>query len=92
MADVITSYNRWVPITKSDTVNFDGSTYSATASPKALPCDAIYVGTAGVVAVVQENGQVVNFTCIAGAILPLRAIRVNDANTVPTLMNALYFD
>ena len=76
-------YNVVLPITKSDTVNF----------PKGVNnglCDAIYVGTAGVVVVVLENDTAVPFTCIAGAILPVKAKRVNDTNTVPTLMNALY--
>ncbi len=85
-----TSYNKVVVITKSDTVNFDGSTYSATAAVKAIPADAVYVGTAGVVVLVLEDGSLATFTAIAGAILPIRCIRVNSTNTVPTLMNALY--
>jgi hypothetical protein len=78
------SYSYAVPITKSDTVSF----LPVGTQPY---CDAIYVATAGVVAVVLVDGTVVNFTCIAGAILPVRAIRVNATNTVPTLMNALYY-
>lgn len=72
-------YSGFAAITKSDSVNF----------PDGI-CDAIYVGTAGVVAVVRWDGTVVEFTCIAGAELRVRAIRVNNTNTVPSLMVALY--
>ena len=76
---VLQSFNYYAPITKSDTANFpDGA------------CDAIYVGTAGVVVVVRPDGVAVPFTAVAGSILPVRAIRVNDTDTVPTLMVALY--
>lgn len=54
------------------------------------PCDAIYVGGAGVVAAVLADDSVVNFTCLAGSILPVRAKRVNSTNTTATLMVALY--
>jgi len=84
-------YARFAAITKSDTVNFDGSTFSASAATKALPADGIYVGGAGVVAVVDEGGVVVNFTAVAGQTLPLRAIRVNSTNTTASLMVALYY-
>ncbi len=66
-------------ITKSDTVDF----------PDGI-CDAIYVGTAGVVQVVRWDNVVVPFTCAAGAILPVKARRVNSTSTDPTLMVALY--
>lgn len=82
-------YNFSRPITKSDTVNFDGTTYSATAAGKAIPCEAIYVGGAGIVVAVYENGQTENFTCVAGQILPVKAIRVNSTTTTATLMAAL---
>ncbi len=85
---MIAAYNRAVAITKSDTVNFDGSV--STTGGTVTPCDAIYVGTAGVVIVVLQDGTAIAFTCIAGAILPVRAIRVNSTSTVPSLMVALY--
>ena len=72
-------YNYAEAITKSDTVDF----------PHGL-CDAIYVGGAGVVAVVLEGGAVVNFTAVAGGLLPVRARRVNSTNTTATLCAALY--
>lgn len=46
---------------------------------------AIYVGGIGDVVVVMASGSVVEFTGVpAGAILPVRAIRVNDTNTTAT--------
>jgi hypothetical protein len=79
MSQVLQNFNYYATITKSDTVNFPDGV-----------CDAIYVGTAGVVVVVREDGILVPFTAIAGGILPVKAKRVNDASTVPTLMVALY--
>lgn len=74
-------YNKAVLITKSDTVNFpdvDG------------PCEAIFVGGAGIVVVVFENDTTAQFTCVAGQVLEVRAKRVNSTTTSATLMNALY--
>jgi hypothetical protein len=79
------TYTKAVAITPSDTVDFGAGT-----SPEEVLCRAIYVGGAGVVAVVFQDGSVVNFTCIAGQILPVRAKRVNNTNTTATLMVALY--
>lgn len=86
----IANYNRAVAITKSDTVNYDGSTYSATAATKALPAEAIYVGGAGIVVAVFEDGSTAQFTVVAGEILPIKTIRVNSTTTSATLMVALY--
>lgn len=77
-------YDKAVTITKSDTVNIDTSTTGA------VPCDAIYVGGAGVVVVVFPDSSTGSFTCIAGQVLPVRAIRVNSTNTTATLLLALY--
>lgn len=52
--------------------------------------DGIYIGGAGVVALVLVDGSVVNFTCVAGQTLRMRGRRVNSTNTTATLMNALY--
>lgn len=84
------NYNRGVAITKSDTVNFDGSTYSATAATKAIPAEAIWVGGTGVVVVVFEDGTTQSFTCTAGELLTVKAIRVNSGSTTATSMLALY--
>ncbi len=80
-------YNRAVAITKSDTVNFIPSVASTGGWPTS---EAIYVGGAGIVAAVFQDGTVVNFTAAAGEILPIRCIRVNDTDTTATLMVALY--
>lgn len=83
-------YNRAVAITPSDTVNYDGSTYAANHATKAIPAEAIYVGGAGIVVAIFENGSAVNFTAVAGQILPLKTIRVNATTTTATLLVALY--
>lgn len=83
-------YNRSVAITKSDTVNYDGSTFSANAATKAIPAEAIFVGGAGIVVAVYENGQTDQFTCVAGELLPVKTIRVNSTTTTATLMAAMY--
>lgn len=81
------AYNRGVTITPSDTVNVDGTTGTGT---KPIPCDAIYVGVAGVVAVVLESGIAVPFTVAAGYVLPVRCIRINSTNTTASGLIALY--
>lgn len=83
-------YNRAVAIAPSDTKNYDGSTYSASAATKAIPACAIYVGGAGIVVAVFEDGSTAQFTCVAGELLPLKTIRVNNTTTTATLMVALY--
>ena len=83
-------YNSGVAVTKSDTVNYDGTTYSATAAAKPRPALGLYVGGAGIVVAVFEDGTAVNFTAIAGQVLPLKTIRVNSTTTTATLMVALY--
>jgi hypothetical protein len=90
MAESSGTYNRAVVATKSDTVNFDGSTYAANASTKAITADAIFVGGAGVVVAVFPDGSIAPFTVLAGTMLPLRCIRVNSTDTTATLMNAMY--
>ncbi len=81
-------YNKGVAITKSDTINFDGSVSVSGGNVK--PCDAIYVGTAGTIAVVWQDGSVSETTAPSGALLPFAAIRVNNANTAAAGMVALY--
>jgi len=73
-------YNQLIAITKSDTVDFEKG-----------PPQAIYVGGAGVVALVFTDGHVVNLTAVAGAFLPLYLVkRVNSTNTTATVMLACY--
>ena len=62
-------------ITKSDTVGF-----STTAR-------AIYVGGAGDIVVVTPLGAVLTFkNAVAGSIIPIRCVRVNDATTATNLI------
>jgi len=90
MAQLSNTYNRAVVVTASNTVNFDGSTYAANAATKAIPADALFVGGAGIVVAVFEDGSNAQFTVAAGTTLPLKCIRVNSTTTTATLMNALY--
>lgn len=86
-------YNIGRAITKSDTVNFDGSVSVSggnTAGIAVHPCDAIYVGTAGTIAVVWQDGTVSETTAPSGALLPFAAIRVNSTNTAAAGLVALY--
>lgn len=72
-------YNRAVAVTKSDTADFpDG------------PCDALYVGGAGIVVAVMPDGTKPQFTAVAGEIIPVRMKRVDSTTTTATLMVALY--
>ncbi len=75
-------------ITKSDTVNFDGSVSTTGGDVKC--CDGIWVGGAGIVVAITQDGEAVNFTCVAGTLLPIRAIRINSTTTTATLCVALY--
>jgi hypothetical protein len=85
MSAMINGYNRGVAVTKSDTVNFD------VLFGRSIPtCDALYVGGAGIVVAVFQDGSTANFTAVAGALLPLELIRVNSTTTTATLMVALY--
>lgn len=66
-------------ITKSDTANF------------AFTVRGIYVGGTGDVVAITEGGTAVTFSSVpAGAILPIRAIRVNSTSTTATNMVGLY--
>ena len=77
-------YKKAVAITPSDTTDFvpQGTSDNLTS--------AIYIGGAGVVVVVFQDGSTASFTCIAGQILPVKAKRVNSTSTTATLLVALY--
>lgn len=76
-------YNKAFDITPSDTVNFINQGLGRILS------DAIYVGGAGVVAAVFEDGTVVNFTAAAGEVLPIAIKRINNTGTTATLLKGL---
>lgn len=70
----------YAAITPSDTVNFTQG-----------PCRGIYVGVTGNVVCVDLDSTAVTFTAVpAGAVLPVRAIRVNSTSTTATNMVALF--
>lgn len=89
-------YSRAVPITKSDTVNYDGTvasttgTYQTAGNTKPIPADAVYVGGAGIVVLVLEDGTKPQFTAVAGETIPVKSIRVDSTTTTATLLQALY--
>lgn len=67
-----------VAVTPSNSTNF-------------AECRALFVGTAGDVAVVARDGGVATLKNVAnGTVLPIRAIRVNSTNTTATDIVALY--
>jgi hypothetical protein len=74
-----TSYNIAVVEAKSDTVNFAKGV-----------CDALYVGGAGNVTAVMEDGSVVLFTAVPIGVLPVRCKRVNSTDTAGGPFVALY--
>jgi hypothetical protein len=80
-------YNRWVAITKSDTINFDASV--STTGANVVPCDAVYVGTAGTIALVTQDGTVAATSAAVGFIAG-KFIRVNSTNTAAAGMFACY--
>ncbi len=78
-------------VTKSDTVNIDGSV--STTGANVQPCDALWVPatTATTVSVLLQDGSQAGFSVFLGSnILPVRAIRVNSTGTTPAVVLALY--
>lgn len=71
-------YNKATAITPSDATDLPALT------------DGIYVGGAGVVVAVFQDGSTASFTAVAGEILPLRVKRVNSTSTTASLLVALY--
>lgn len=78
-------YTKAVAITKSDTTDFpkQGTSDNLTS--------AIYVGGAGDVVVVFQDGSTATFTVTTVPyILPVKARRVNSTSTTASAMLALY--
>lgn len=69
-------------------VAVDVSSTDQALSPE---CRALYVGGAGDVEVnMADTGSAIVFTCVAGQILPINAVKVLNANTTATAIVALY--
>ena len=83
-------YNSGKGVTLSDTVNFDGTTWSASAAQQPVAAQGLYVGGAGVVVAVWPDGTTSSLTATAGSVLPVRLIRVNNTSTTASLLVALY--
>ena len=81
-------YTKAVAVVASNATDFVGQGRGQGGGE--ILCDAIYVGTGGVVPVVFQDGTVVNFTCAAGQILPVKARRVNATNLTAAGLVALY--
>lgn len=76
-------YTQWRAITPSDANNF-------APIGDVLLSDCIQAGGAGVIAAVDQAGDVLNITVVAGEIVPGRWKRVNSTNTTATLLRAGY--
>lgn len=74
----IEPYNSWVAVTPSDSVDLPRLT------------DAVYAGSNGVIAAVEQDGTVVNFHCATGHVIPIAAKRINNTNTTANHIVALY--
>jgi hypothetical protein len=82
------SYNKWVAITASDTINIGEITAD---DGNALLPDAVYVGGAGNVVAIASNGNATTFTGVtAGTVLLIQPKRVNSTSTTASAMVALY--
>ena len=81
------AYNKWIAITKSDTVDIGETTAGA---GNAVVPDAIFVGGAGNVVAVSEDGSTATFTAVAGSTILISPKRVNSTSTTATAMVALF--
>lgn len=51
---------------------------------------ALWVGGAGIVRAIMEDNSDLQFTCVAGSVLPITFKRVMSTTTTATLMVALF--
>ena len=71
-------FNQWVAVTPSNTVDLPWLSHS------------VWVGGAGNVAAVMQDGVVATFTGVAaGEVLPIMAKRINSSGTTATSLVAL---
>jgi hypothetical protein len=82
---VLQGFNKAIPITKSDSVNSPTYPLSGGREP-----DAIWVGGAGIVACIFDDGSECDFTVTAGTLLPVRCLRINSTTTTATLFVGLW--
>lgn len=81
MSHITSPSTHYTTVTPSDTVDIPGPEM----------CRSLYVGGAGDVAAVRQDGVAVVFSAVpAGSILPIRVRRVNATGTTATLIDALF--
>lgn len=80
------AYNFGTSVTTSDTVDLP------MYAQKGRLTDAIYVGNAGDVVAVWQNGMTATYTCAAGELLPIGVRRINATNTTATGIVANYLE
>jgi len=83
------NFNYAQPISKSDTVNSPTMPPGGTSAGGRYP-DAIWVGGAGIVAAIFDDGTECDFTVTAGTLLPVRCKRINSTTTTATLFVGLW--
>ncbi|HEX2594752.1 MAG TPA: hypothetical protein VHL34_24830 [Rhizomicrobium sp.] len=76
------AFNTARAITKSDTVDCEKVNDHYPVS--------VWVGGAGIVRAIMEDNQDIQFTCVAGTVLPVTVKRVMSSTTTATLMVGLY--
>ena len=68
---------KWKPITPSDTANVEPTP------------SAVFVGGAGTVVAIGEDGVSATFTAAAGSVLPIQPIRITAASTATGLIGLI---
>ena len=86
---VLQTFNYAMPLAKSDTVNNPTQPPGGTTAGGRYP-DAVWVGGAGIVAVILPDGSECDFTVVAGTLLPVICKRINSTTTTATLFVGLW--
>lgn len=78
----LSGFNTARAVTKSDSVEVEKINGHYPTS--------LWVGGAGIVRAIMEDNADVQFTCVAGSLLPITFKQVMSSTTTATLMVALY--
>lgn len=79
------SFKKWVAVTPSDTVNFVNQGLGR------ITADAIYVGSAGNIVLVFEDGGTLTIAAVAGSYIWHSGVkRINATSTTAAAIYALY--
>lgn len=79
---ILQSFNVARTLVKSDTVDLE---QISGRNP-----DVIWIGGAGIVRAIMEDNQDIQFTCVAGTVLPVRMKRIMSTTTTATLFIGLW--